>query len=81
MLDTISVVDARTTGFLVVAVGIAIVAVGLLIAAGLLSWVGRLPGDVNIDRGNVRIFVPVTSMILASIVLTTILFLIRRWFE
>lgn len=73
--------DARTTGFLVVAVGIAIVVVGLLIAAGLLSWVGRLPGDINIDRGNVRIFIPVTSMIVASIVLSAILFLIRRWFE
>jgi hypothetical protein len=71
--------DARSLGLAVFAAGIAVALLGLLIATGALSWFGRLPGDINIDRGNVRVFVPITSMILASIVLSLLLLLARRW--
>jgi uncharacterized protein HemY len=44
-----------------------------------LSWIGRLPGDIRIERENFRLYIPITTMILASILLTVILRLIR-WF-
>jgi len=61
--------------------GVALVAAGLIMqyAPWLLSWFGRLPGDIDISRGNSRVYVPLTSMILISIVLTLIVnFFFRR---
>jgi hypothetical protein len=71
---------SRPFGLLLVALGVAVIVVGVLVWSGALSWVGRLPGDVRIDRGNVRIFFPITSMILISLLLTLILNLLRRFF-
>lgn len=70
----------RPFGLVIVALGVAAVIVGLLVWAGWLSWFGRLPGDLRIERENVRVFIPFTSMILVSIVLTLILNLLRRLF-
>ncbi|HEU4587804.1 MAG TPA: DUF2905 domain-containing protein [Gemmatimonadales bacterium] len=70
----------RHTGLLVIAAGVAIVIVGLLIWSGGLNWFGRLPGDVRIERPGVRVYFPITSMILVSIVLSLILAVVRRFF-
>lgn len=70
----------RSLGLLLVALGVAAVIVGLLVWAGWLSWFGRLPGDIRIERGGVRFYLPLASMILVSLVLTLILNLLRRFF-
>lgn len=70
----------RPLGLVIVVLGVAVVAIGLLVWSGALSWFGRLPGDLRIDRGNVKVFFPITSMILISIVLTVVLNLLRRFF-
>lgn len=70
----------RQAGLIVVAVGVAVVALGLLISTGALGWFGRLPGDIRIERESVRVYVPVTSMVLASIVLSALIALLRRLF-
>jgi hypothetical protein len=72
--------DGRTVGLLVVAAGIVVVLVGVLIAAGGLGWIGRLPGDIRVERENVRVYVPLASMLLISGVLSLLLALLRRWF-
>jgi hypothetical protein len=62
-----------------------LIAIGvLLIAAGLL-WpflsrlpLGRLPGDIIIDRPGLKIFIPITTMILVSVVISLILWLFHR---
>ena len=71
---------SRHLGLLLVLLGAAVVVVGLLVWSGALSWVGRLPGDVRIERENVRFYFPITSMILISLLLTVILNLLRRFF-
>jgi Protein of unknown function (DUF2905) len=71
---------SRPLGILLVGLGVAVVVVGLLVWSGALSWVGRLPGDIRIERENVRFYFPITSMILISLVLTLILNLLRRLF-
>ena len=50
----------------------------LYFAPGLLSWFGKLPGDINIESERGRIFIPITSMVIVSIVVTILLSLFRR---
>jgi Protein of unknown function (DUF2905) len=71
---------SRPLGLLIVLLGLAAVVVGLLVWSGALSWFGRLPGDVRIDRGNVKVYFPWVSMLLISLVLTLLLNLLRRFF-
>ena len=70
--------DPRIVGRAVVGVGVVLVVVGLLIMTGGLSWFGRLPGDIRIERDGVRVYVPITSMILVSAVLSLIAWILRR---
>ena len=55
-----------------------IVGAALQFAPWLVNWFGRLPGDIRFESGNSRIFIPITSMILLSIVLTIIINLFKR---
>jgi hypothetical protein len=43
------------------------------------GWFGRLPGDVRHEGERARVFVPVTSMIVVSVVLTVVINLVGRW--
>lgn len=58
---------------------------GLLVLLGLLwPWLrnlglGRLPGDIVIERENFRFYFPIVTMILVSIVVSLILWLLRKW--
>lgn len=47
-------------------------------APWLLHWFGRLPGDIRIESARGRVFIPLTSMLLVSIVLTLLVNLFRR---
>lgn len=42
---------------------------------------GRLPGDLVIDRGNVQVYVPVVTMIILSVALTIIINVVARFFN
>ena len=53
---------------------------GWLLANGWLGWFGRLPGDIRIASGTTRVYVPITSMLLTSLVLTVVLNVLRRLF-
>jgi len=68
----------------------ALVIIGLLIAlVGLLLWgggsmpiinrLGRLPGDIYIRRDNFSFYLPVTTCILVSMVISLVIGLLRRW--
>jgi len=63
---------------LFVIAGGALVLIGVLAWSGALSWFGRLPGDIRIERPSVRVYIPITSMVLLSIVLTLVIHLVRR---
>ena len=71
----------RGIGPLLVVLGVGIVVLGLLVWSGALSWFGRLPGDLRVDSGSSRVFIPITSMIVVSVVLTVIVNLVVRWFR
>ena len=66
-------------GRFLVVVGMLIVVVGLvLIVMGRVPWLGRLPGDISIQRGNWSFYFPLTTSILISVVLSLVLYLIGR---
>ena len=69
-----------SAGPTLVLLGLAIVVVGLLVWAGGFAWFGRLPGDIRIERETVRIYIPIVSMLVVSVVLTLLLNLISRLF-
>jgi hypothetical protein len=71
----------RNLGPFVVVAGILIAALGVLVWAGGFSWFGRLPGDIRIERGNVRIYIPLISMLLISVVATILLTVVRYLFR
>ena len=68
----------RDAGLLLLVVGGGIALVGLLAVTGALGWFGNLPGDIRIERPGARVYVPVTSMLLVSVVLSLVLWLVRR---
>ena len=70
--------DRSTLGLGLIAVGVVAIAVGALVWLGVLSWIGRLPGDIRVERPGVSFYAPITSMIIISAVLTLLLSLVRR---
>jgi spore maturation protein SpmB len=60
----------------------------LLVIAGVIlyffgnkfNWLGRLPGDIKVEKENFRFHFPITTMIMLSIVLSLIIYLIRKFF-
>lgn len=68
----------RDFGPLLVAMGLLVVLAGVLAWAGWLSWFGHLPGDVRIDRDNVRVYIPWVSMIVVSVIVSIVISLFRR---
>jgi hypothetical protein len=72
-------VDARATGLAIVLLGIAAVVIGLIAMTGALSWFGRLPGDIRYSSGGTRVFIPITTMLVVSVVLSVALAVFRRW--
>jgi Protein of unknown function (DUF2905) len=63
-------------GQILIIVGLVIVAIGLLVWLGV--PIGRLPGDILIRRDNFTFYLPITTSILASVVLILIGMLVRR---
>ena len=70
----------RYAGLLVIAGGLVLVFVGFVIYMGWLSWFGRLPGDIRYESDNVRVYVPIVSMLIVSIILSLVYYLLRRFF-
>jgi hypothetical protein len=60
------------TGLIIAAAG------GLLLLAGRIPWIGKLPGDIMIERKNFTFYFPLATSILLSIVISFILWLLGR---
>ena len=71
----------RSIGTWLIIAGIALVAVGVLANSGWLSWFGRLPGDIRLERDNVRIYFPVVSLIVVSVVASLLIYLVGRFWK
>jgi hypothetical protein len=70
----------RFTGLVIIVGGLVVAFVGFLIYMGWLSWFGRLPGDIRYQSEHVRVYVPIVSMLLVSLLLSLLLYFLRRFF-
>ena len=70
------------TGKFVIAIGLFVIIAGIVIYFfhDKLHWIGNLPGDIKVERENFRFYFPITTMILASVLLTVIV-RIWRWLQ
>lgn len=60
--------------------GLALVVIGAIVqyAPWLVSWFGKLPGDIRIQGEKGGVFIPLTSMIIISVVLTIIVNVLKK---
>jgi Protein of unknown function (DUF2905) len=66
-------------GKFLVIVGVAIAIIGLILSSGFTpKWLGRLPGDIRIERGHSAFYFPIVTCIIVSIVLSLLLSIFRR---
>jgi len=65
---------------LLVSAGLAVVGLLFLVGPKLpgASWIGRLPGDIYIERPNLKIYLPLGTSLVLSIVLSVLLYFLRR---
>ena len=68
----------QNPAWLLIIAGLAVVGIGLVwLLAPSIPWLGKLPGDIRIERENFRFYFPVVTCILISLVLTGIMSLVR----
>lgn len=66
-------------GLMIIGAALLLLGIVLHFAPWLLHWFGRLPGDIRIDTARGKLFIPLTSMLIVSLVLTLLVNLLRRW--
>ena len=70
------------TGKWIIAAGVLIIIVGILIYFfhNKLNWLGKLPGDIRIEKENFRFYFPITTMIIISVVITLLINIFKKFF-
>jgi hypothetical protein len=69
------------TGKYIIVFGAAIIFLGIVVYFfhDKLHWIGRLPGDIRIEKGNTSFYFPLTTMILFSLLLTIVVNLLKKF--
>lgn len=69
------------TGKWIIIIGVFIVLAGVIVYFfhDKMHWIGRLPGDLRIEKENFRFYFPITSMIIFSLLLTIIITVIKKF--
>jgi nitrogen fixation-related uncharacterized protein len=70
-------------GKIIIVIGIMLVVVGIVVYfwGNKFSWIGRLPGDIRVEKENFIFYFPITTMILISIVLTILIRIFNKFFH
>jgi len=69
----------RDVATILIVFGLLIALAGVvLLLVGRVPWIGRLPGDIHLQRGNFTFYFPLATSLLLSVVLTLVLYLLGR---
>ena len=71
--------NAAGVSRVLIVLGIAAIVIGLLVRVGALGWFGNLPGDIRIETETTRVYVPLTSMLIVSVVISVLVAVLRRF--
>jgi len=71
----------QQTGKYLVFIGVAIIVIGIVIYFfhNKFHWLGRLPGDIRVEKESFKFYFPITTMILLSLLLTIIANILKRF--
>lgn len=74
--------DEFALGKVLIIFGLILIIIGATIHyfGNIFSWLGHLPGDIKIEKGNFRFYFPITTMLVISLVLNLVIRLIRIFF-
>jgi len=66
---------------ILIVAGIVLITAGIIIyfAGNKLGWLGHLPGDIRLEKENVKFYFPITTMICISLLLSFVLWIIRKF--
>lgn len=71
--------ELQPLGRVLIVVGLVLAALGVLLSlGGKIPGLGRLPGDIVVERGGFRLYIPIATSILLSLIVTGVLWLLRR---
>lgn len=72
----------QQAGRIIILIGLIIIITGILVyfLADKLHWFGKLPGDIRIERENFRFYFPITTALILSLVISLVIYLIRKFF-
>jgi hypothetical protein len=71
--------ELQPLGRLLIVVGLVLAGLGLLLTlGGRIPGLGRLPGDIVVERGSFRLYLPLATSLLLSLILTGVVWLLRR---
>ena len=59
-------------------IGLVIIVTGALLWSGYGGWLGKLPGDIRVERGNSGFYFPIVTCIVISVVLSLLMWIFRR---
>jgi len=65
-------------GNLLIYLGLGLIVAGIAYKYGLLGWFGNLPGDITYKSEHTFVFIPITSMLLVSILFSIVIWLLNR---
>ena len=66
-------------GNMLIGIGIVLILIGIIMTFGpKIPWIGKLPGDLSIQRENFSFYFPLTTCIIMSIILSLLLYLFKR---
>lgn len=72
----------QQTGKMILIVGLLLVVVGIVVyfAGDKLNWLGKLPGDIRVEKENFRFYAPITTMIIISVVVSLLIRIFQKFF-
>ncbi|MBN2349092.1 MAG: DUF2905 domain-containing protein [Bacteroidales bacterium] len=69
-------------GKILILLGILFIITGIIFyfAGDKLNWLGRLPGDIRIEKENLKIYIPIATMLLLSLIISLLAYIFKRFF-
>ena len=73
--------DSNTGKYIMMA-GALFILVGVLVYFfhDKLNWIGRLPGDIRVEKENLKFYFPITTMILLSLLVSGVIIIVKKFF-